>query len=77
MIIGIANMPLTPVFRELLTQQYIPLKPEGVRVKYYAISPLKAPLFAWNCDSKALQGWSGKDKKGGCWPSLIKPIHQY
>lgn len=76
MVVGIAGMRLTPVFEQLLLQGYVPLKPEGVRIRWYAVTPDGGPLFAWNCDSSALAGWSGNDKQGGRWPIRLAPIPQ-
>lgn len=65
--IGIAGIPPSSVLEALLVQGYIPLKPEGVRVRYYAITPEGTnAIFAWNCNSAALAGWS----KGG-WPRIF------
>jgi hypothetical protein len=77
MVIGIAGMPLNAVFEQLLLQQYIPLKPNGVHIKWYAITPDGGPLFAWNCDSPALAGWSDENKKGGRWPDRLTPMNQH
>lgn len=41
----------------LITGGYIPLKPEGVAVYEYFISPDTNPLFAWDCESEYLAGW--------------------
>lgn len=76
MVVGIAGLPLNPVFEQLLLQGYVPLKPEGVRVRWYAVTPDGGPLFAWNCDSPALAGWSGNDRKGGRWPDRLTPIRE-
>jgi hypothetical protein len=67
MVVGIAGMPLTPIFEQLLLQNFIPLKPEGVRIKWYAVTPDGGPLFAWNAASQALSGWDS-----GRWPVLIE-----
>lgn len=57
MMVGIAGQPLSIVDQALLTNGYIPLKPEGVRIQYYAIAPAGA-LFAWDTDEgSALAGW--------------------
>ena len=56
MSVGIAGMPPDAVTRELLLQQYIPLKPQGVRIRWYAVTPDGGPLFAWACNSDALPG---------------------
>lgn len=71
MVVGIAGMPLNPVFEQLLLQGYVPLKPEGVRIKWYAITPQGGPLFAWNCDSPALAGWNT-----GSWPVKLEATIQ-
>jgi hypothetical protein len=75
MIVGIAAMRMTPVFEQLLLQGYIPLKPEGVRVRWYAVTRDGGPLFAWNCDTPALAGWSGDTFTGGSWPELLTPLN--
>ncbi len=69
MVIGIAGLPLNAVFEQLLLQGYLPLKPEGVRVKYYALTTEAGPLFALDCDSEALAGFDM-----GCWPKELYPI---
>lgn len=38
-VIGLAGTPLDAVMRNLLLQGYLPLKPEGVRVAWYAVAP--------------------------------------
>lgn len=58
MVVGIAGQPLSIVDQALLTNGYIPLKPEGVRIQYYAIAPAAGALFAWDTDEgSALAGW--------------------
>lgn len=61
-IIGIAGKQLSSVDQALLTGGYIPIKPAGVRVQYYAVAPEAGLLFAWDAEaSDALDGWdSGK-----------------
>lgn len=68
MIIGVAGAYPDAVTKALLTGGYIPLKPEGVRVEYYAVAPVGGAIFAWNCDSDALNGWGS-----GSWPELTIP----
>jgi hypothetical protein len=75
MIVGLAGLRLTPVFEQLLLQGYIPLKPEGVRVHYYAVTLDGGPLFAWDCDTAALAGWGGENRQGGRWPELLRPLN--
>lgn len=71
MVIGIAGQTLSPVFEQLLLQGYLPLKPEGVRLNWYAISTEEGPLFALDCDSQALAGL-----EIGSWPKEIHPIQE-
>lgn len=67
--IGIAGIPSSVVLEALLVQGYIPLKPAGVRVSWYAITPDGAEsIFAWDCDSAALAGWGN-----GGWPRVLIP----
>ena len=67
MVVGVAGAVPDAVFRALLTGGYLPLKPAGVRVRYYALPVVEGPLFAWDCDSDAVSGW------GAAWPELVKP----
>ncbi|WP_027188679.1 DUF2612 domain-containing protein [Desulfovibrio cuneatus] len=73
MIVGIAGRIMNPVFEQLLLQQYVPLKPEGVRIQWYAVTPDGGPLFAWNCNSPALSGWADSSGNGGRWPRVLRP----
>ena len=58
MVVGIAGIPLTAVEQALLTNGYIPLKPEGVRIQYYAVAPAEGSLFAFDvAEGSALAGW--------------------
>lgn len=68
--IGIAGAPLSVVLEALLVRGLIPLKPQGVAVRYFAVPPVDAggALFAWDCDSPALQGWGD-----GAWPRILTP----
>lgn len=68
MSVGIAGMPLDAVTKQLLLRQYIRLKAEGVRIRWYAVTPDGGPLFAWGCDSEALAGWGH-----GRWPIILRP----
>lgn len=71
MIVGIAGIPLDAVWKALLLQGYIPLKPEGVRISYFAVTKDGGPIFAWGADSAAFGGW-GK----GSWPVALAPQKQ-
>lgn len=57
MTIGFVGAPLSAVQQALLTGGYFPLKPGGVRIRYYAIPVNTGPLFAWDANSPQLQGW--------------------
>lgn len=70
MTVGIAGSYPDAVFRALLTGGYIPLKPEGVRVKWYAVTPDGGAIFAWDCDSPELKGWGDN---GGRWAMELMP----
>lgn len=47
----------------LLTEGYIPLKPEGVRVNTYYTMPSEGKVFGWDVESDYLAGWDE-----GIWP---------
>ncbi len=66
MVIGFVGAPLTAVQRALLTGGYIPLKPVGVHVNYYAVPVSTGPIFAWDAVSTTLAGW-----ESGSWAQLI------
>ena len=68
MTVGVAGSQLSTVTQALLTGGYISLKPEGVRVNYYAISVDSGPLFAWDAESEALAGWDT-----GSWALELPP----
>lgn len=68
MAVGIAGMPLDAVTKQILLGGYIPLKPEGVRIDWYAVTPTGGALFAWGCDSDGLAGWGR-----GQWPQILRP----
>lgn len=71
--VGIAGMRPDAVFRALLTGGYLPLKPEGVRINWYAVTPDGGKLFAWDCESEALGGWPGEDGDAASWPEYLTP----
>lgn len=73
MIVGITGMYPDALTRALLTGGYLPLKPEGVRVSYYTVAPDGGRIFAWDCDSEALAGWSDEKDDGGRWAEFIAP----
>lgn len=66
MIVGFVGSPLGAVQQALLTGGYIPLKPAGVRITYYAVSVDTNPLFGWDADTPVLNGW-----EVASWPQII------
>ena len=69
MVVGIAGVPLSIVEQALLTNGYIPLKPEGVRIQYYAVAPAEGSLFAFDVvEGSALAGW-----EHGQWATELIP----
>lgn len=68
MVVGIAGMRPDAVTQALLMGNYIPLKPEGVRVSWYAVTQDGGPLMAWGCQSDGLAGWGA-----GRWPIVLRP----
>lgn len=68
MVVGIAGMRPDAVTQALLMGNYIPLKPEGVRVSWYAVTQDGGPLMAWGCHADGLAGWGA-----GRWPTVLRP----
>lgn len=69
MVIGVAGHPLDIVEQALLLNGYIPLKPAGVCVQYYAIAPAAGSLMAWDVTpNDALAGWDA-----GQWATELMP----
>ena len=68
MVVGIAGMRPDAVTQALLMGNYIPLKPEGVRVNWYAVTQDGGPLMAWGCQADGLAGWGA-----GRWPTVLRP----
>lgn len=68
MSVGIAGMPLDAVTKRILLDGAIPLKPEGVRIEWYAVTPSGGALFAWGCNGDGLAGWGA-----GQWPEILRP----
>ena len=71
--VGIAGLAPNAIFRALLQGGYLPLKPEGVKIVWYAVTTDGGKLFAWDCDSEALGGWSDAQAQGGRWPEYLAP----
>jgi hypothetical protein len=66
MVIGFFGTPPSAILKALLVCRFIALKPEGVRISYYAIVSNFAPLFGWDIDNNAINGWDTGD-----WPTEI------
>lgn len=64
--VAIFGLPLDAVTLALLTEGYIPLKPEGVRITGYVTAPDSGPIFAWGIENDLLKGWGQ-----GSWPMTI------
>lgn len=59
--------PMDSLTQALLTGGYLPLKPEGVHINEYIVTPT-GPLFAWDVQSSSLDGWDT-----GVWGSEFLP----
>lgn len=69
MVIAIAGERLDTIEQALLVNGYIPLKPEGVKVNYYAVAPSAGTLMAWDVTpNTALAGWDS-----GQWATELIP----
>jgi len=65
----IAGDAIDALTRAIITGGYIPLKPEGVRVSYYAVPGVTGPIFAWDTeDNPGLSGWDV-----GAWADILTP----
>jgi hypothetical protein len=69
MVVGIAGEQLSTVTKELLIKGYLPLKPQGVRIAYYAVAPSAGLLFGWDLEEgDGLAGWDI-----GLWATELTP----
>ena len=68
MVIGIMGRPLDVVTQALITGGYLPLKPEGVKISYYAIPVDTNPLFCWGGEGIGVAGWGA-----GSWAKTLIP----
>ncbi len=55
--IALTGAPVDALTQALLTQGYLPLRPEGVRVREYIVSVDSAPLFSWDVSTPNMDGW--------------------
>lgn len=53
---GVAGVIPSALFIALLSDGYLPLKPEGVRADYL-ITTVDGPLFGWDVDNEFIAGW--------------------
>lgn len=65
--IGFVGAPLTAIQQALLVGQYLPLKPAGVRIRYYAFPANAGPMFGWGVTNANLAGWGA-----GSWPNFVQ-----
>jgi hypothetical protein len=68
MTVGVAGLPLTPIQSALLTGGYISVKPQTVRIKYYATPSVPGPLFGFDVSNSNIAGFDV-----GNWASIIAP----
>lgn len=59
---------LDSLTQALITQGYIPLKPEGVRVSDYYVPVNPGPAFGWDIENDFIKGWGE-----GSWTVQIPP----
>ncbi len=67
-VIGVVGRPLDVLTQALLTGGYLPLKPEGVGILYYAVPVDENPFFAWGADGSGVSGWGT-----GSWAKILAP----
>ncbi|WP_038367825.1 DUF2612 domain-containing protein [Bosea sp. UNC402CLCol] len=53
---GVAGIIPSALFIALLSQGYLPLKPEGVKANY-RITTVDGPLFGWGVNNEFISGW--------------------
>lgn len=64
--IGVSGKRPSAIFLALLTGGYIPIKPEGVRIKYYVVPDQDGPLFGFDVTNEYISGYDS-----GIWGTLI------
>ncbi|TJZ75568.1 DUF2612 domain-containing protein [Chitiniphilus eburneus] len=57
MTVGVSGKPPSALFLALLTGGYIPIKPEGVRINYYIVTPSDGPLFGFDLNNEYVAGF--------------------
>lgn len=56
-IVALVGAPIDALTQALLTQGYLPLKPEGIRIADYIVSVDSNPLFSWDVSTSSMAGW--------------------
>ena len=64
--VGVVGKPLPPIYEALLTQGHIPLKPEGVRIRFVLSSVEGKPVFGFDMENERIAGFDN-----GAWGRLI------
>lgn len=66
--LGIIGNPVDSLTLALFTGGYIPVRPEGVKVRSYFTNANDGPLFSWDSDTTLLKGWDT-----GSWVKVFQP----
>jgi Protein of unknown function (DUF2612) len=64
--LGIIGNPVDSLTLALFTGGYIPVRPEGVMVSDYFTNTNTGPIFGWDLDTSAVQGWDD-----GSWVTIL------
>ncbi|GAA5786153.1 DUF2612 domain-containing protein [Chitiniphilus shinanonensis] len=57
MTVGVSGKPPSALFLALLTGGYIPIKPEGVRINYYIVTPTEGAIFGFDLNNEYVAGF--------------------
>lgn len=68
MLVGVAGNQLTPLQVALLTGGYISIKPQTVRINYYATPSAPGPLFGFDIQNNYVSGFDT-----GSWATAVTP----
>ena len=67
-VVAISGAVLDALTLALLTQGYLPLRPEGVEISYFVVTTTADPLFFWDTEETAAMGWDE-----GSWGVFVTP----
>ncbi|MFJ7312508.1 DUF2612 domain-containing protein [Pseudomonas sp. NPDC098747] len=67
MTIGVSGKTPTAVELALLTGGYLPIKPQGVRIKYYIVAPDEEVIFGFDADNEYIGGFDN-----GSWGTVYR-----